>query len=382
MKKIGLIFLFSVIFWSCENETDLIIENSLTQEELLKPSDKSNLVVQKLIKNGTKYEDILEGEDFLYVEDLLFTKNIEDYEFMGDKELITNTKQYREPSIVSLFNLRITIYLDPSLRGVYLNSLLQAINRYNNIANCGLFLVYSTSRTSSIVIDPKYDSDDYWGKAQFPTRSRPGKQIYINTRIDGTATSGNARMELFLHEIGHCLGLRHTNWSSNGEGSHGGFWDFLGIRPSSPIHIPGTPTDESDVNSIMWSQINLGFIGFSNFDLISLRTLYPHAYKFREVFNYFDYEPDGEFESSYDVYADVFRDGSYTIPLTLTNTSTAIFYLVTQNYNANNAVSSFPVTKTLAPGSNTYFLNETNEQCSPYQGEVCTYQYLSTTYVN
>jgi hypothetical protein len=68
-----------------------------------------------------------------------------------------------------------------------------------------------------------------------------------------------------LHELGHNLGLRHTD--GQGEGSAG-----VGL-----VHIPGTPT--SDPNSFMRSRsCGVSWTGFSNGDLIALNHLWPIRY--------------------------------------------------------------------------------------------------------
>ena len=379
MKKLFKLLSILILLWSCE--ADVIDKDTFKQERSLKPANKSNKVVQKLIEHGTKYNDILEDDEFLHVNDLLFSKNIEDYDYLKN-DLLLNGKQYREQGIVSLFNLKISVYMDPSLRSVYLNGLTQAIADYNSLNNCGLFLEYTTSTTATIVINPKYSDDNFWGKAEFPKKSLPGHQVFINTRINGSNTSLSARRELFLHEIGHCLGLRHTNWKSNGEGTHGSFWDFVGIKPESPVHISGTPSDESDTNSVMWSSISTGFVGFSDYDRVALSNLYPHAYRFREVLNYSNYFPDGEKEISKNVYVDVFKKASYNNILVLENSSTVSYYKVTQEYNASNGIYCTPMSRTLTAGNNSYFLTDVREECSPYQGEICTREYLSASTCN
>jgi hypothetical protein len=67
-----------------------------------------------------------------------------------------------------------------------------------------------------------------------------------------------------VHEIGHTLGFRHTNWQARGE-------------PESPYganQIPGTPP--SDFYSVMnGGTANNDWAGFSYYDRTAIRTLFP-----------------------------------------------------------------------------------------------------------
>ncbi len=66
-----------------------------------------------------------------------------------------------------------------------------------------------------------------------------------------------------VHELGHCIGFRHTNWYSLGEGS-----GSVGAN-----QIPGSPT--SDSNSVMNGGTALNsWKGFSNWDIFSVKYLY------------------------------------------------------------------------------------------------------------
>lgn len=97
--------------------------------------------------------------------------------------------------------------------------------------------------------------------ADFPSSIvAPGALIKIQTQ-----TASNKRSAM-AHELGHTLGLRHTDWYSVGEGA----------SPYGAIHIPGTPTtSQSDAGSVMNAQLHAWGSGFSPNDRIAARYLFP-----------------------------------------------------------------------------------------------------------
>lgn len=66
-----------------------------------------------------------------------------------------------------------------------------------------------------------------------------------------------------VHELGHCFGLRHTNWQAIGE--------------STANHINGTSS--SDPNSIMnGGTAEYQWNGFSDGDQVAIKKLYPFSH--------------------------------------------------------------------------------------------------------
>ena len=149
------------------------------------------------------------------------------------------------------------------------NGLSYAIGNYNAL-NTGLnFTVsFSTSTSANIVVYKV--SGGGGGSAGFPSGGNPYKWVQI---LSGTDSYGDQVCEhVITHEIGHCMGLRHTDYFNRSYscGSGGNEGDG-GV---GAVHIPGTPTSY-DSNSIMLSCFSANEDGeFSNYDRIALEYLY------------------------------------------------------------------------------------------------------------
>jgi hypothetical protein len=268
MKKIAFFFRYLVVLsvassllFSCK-KTDIAPEQP--------GPDQNNPVLSYIKKLGYRNSEIKDiGDEYLVDGDILFAKNSE-----PDLSLLDGpkTEQYGTANYVGYsVQPNIFIYVDASMNA-YINEINGAIAMWNNVINCRVkFGITTLSGIAHIRITNANLGSGICGAAYFPMNGRPGALVRINiNQIAGN--SFDQRQRTIAHEIGHCIGFRHTNWQS-GEpqsgvaGDNGAYFDAM--------HILGTPTG-GDPNSIMnGGQCGSGATTLSNFDILTVQFLYP-----------------------------------------------------------------------------------------------------------
>jgi hypothetical protein len=187
---------------------------------------------------------IVEG-DILLSEDDLNTK--------ADVSLlrVAGEEQYRTTNLVRNLPRTITVSLASSL-STWSTALNTALSRYNAL---GLQLTF-TRVSSGGNINIVNGSGSFLASSGFPTSSgNPYSQVILNS----SAVAGqpnNTVASILAHEIGHCIGFRHTDYF-NRSYSCGGSAVNEGSAGVGAINIPGTPTG-ADPNSWMLSCIGSG----------------------------------------------------------------------------------------------------------------------------
>lgn len=245
--------LVGTVLASCSREEDELIEEPLSGLE-------AGGTLEAILEMGFQEDQIKDiGDYFLVNGDIVFYKNLEYGLPNGSGK--ERGKQRRYGSSVTINN--INVYLNPGMSTDWKNASLDAIARWNNV-NSSLNLSVTTS-LSNAHIQIMYDTQDpqvtlpsnTFGRGSWPTADGlPGAKIWVNPSFT-SCNSSSTRISNVQHELGHNLGLTHTNDSSFG------------------TLIPGTPS--ADSQSVMNGGSACSITNFSSYDITAIQYLFPPA---------------------------------------------------------------------------------------------------------
>lgn len=243
-------------------------EEKISKQDLKAISDlhfnsKDAKIIDFLLPDGsTEKTYLLEGDIVMNSEQLkeMYSGNI-------------TTKQYRTYNLVSSpRNVNVIGFTGgggQALTSKQRSALQLAVSNYNAL-NIGLnfTLTFGTNYTPYDIVVYQNPNGQAGGVAGFPNGGNPYKYVQIFSGMENYSTSTNEHV--ITHEIGHAVGLRHTDWYSRQSCGQSG----EAANPSGAVHIPGTPTGY-DSNSVMLACFSASEDGnFGYYDQVALEYLY------------------------------------------------------------------------------------------------------------
>ncbi|MEP0985896.1 M57 family metalloprotease [Ekhidna sp.] len=280
---LSLALIASITLFSCsEQETladDLSVPDDVIAQIAALGFDVENMIPTKF-ENGY----LVEGD--IYLTDRTIAE-------MGQGNKIASVEQYSTDNLVNAGGGRvITLYAPVASSGggrgkkgssgyspAMIAGLDLAISRYN-AQNLSISFQRVTSSSGADIVMTRLSKRDerrgVLGSAGFPTNSGdPYGEIKMSGVLEssyGLSTAGIAT--IIAHEMGHCIGFRHTDYFDRSI-SCGGGTSNEGDGGVGANHIPGTPTGATaSKKSWMLACTDGGDRPFNNDDKTALDYLY------------------------------------------------------------------------------------------------------------
>jgi len=253
------------------------------KEKVAKTEEQPALIPQAVLNQisslGFSTADVHKsGNDYIVEGDIRLTAADLSKGFSGPVLRVANTEQYRTTRLVTGLPRTITVRVASSLGSAFVSGTDLAISRYNALGT-SLTFRRITSGTASITISGFNEGPSggfiTLGSSGFPTSSgNPYSSILMNTNSAAYGTNPNVNYvgSVIQHEIGHCIGFRHTDYFNRAY-SCGGAASNEGSAGIGAILIPGTPSG-GDPNSFMLACSNGGNRTFNANDIIAMNYLY------------------------------------------------------------------------------------------------------------
>ncbi|MCW3467091.1 M57 family metalloprotease [Chitinophaga nivalis] len=260
------ILLCSLSFMSCRKDN-----NDTAADQQAATAD----ILQKIKNLGYNTADIQKTADGYVVEgDILLTAENIQNPATSPTLKVAGTEQYRTNHLITGLPRVVTVSIT-GLPGAYSAALDEAIARYN-----ALDLRLSFERVSNdaqIVIQYADLGKGVAARsAGFPTsKGEPASPIKLNAGVIGSNPDKGYLATLIAHELGHAIGLRHTDYLNNA-------YSCSNSTPvkdavADAIKIPGTPST-GDPNSWMLACNDGKDRPFTANDAIALANLFGSRY--------------------------------------------------------------------------------------------------------
>jgi len=226
LKPLALLLMAGIAITSCKKDVKEAVQEEISQETLA-----------KIANHGFGTSNVQKDEDGYLVEgDIILTEEFLNSAPGGNLLRIGNTEQYRTTNLVTGLPRVIKIGTSGTVNERVSDGIDAAIARYN-AENLQITMQRVTSGANIVI--KIINGGNYIASAGFPSGGNPYSQVKFNRQYQNYSL--NFVTTVIAHEVGHCIGFRHTDFMDRSF-SCGGSPVNEGASNVGAIHIPNTET--------------------------------------------------------------------------------------------------------------------------------------------
>lgn len=236
--------------------------------EIMLDQNMSNETLEYIKSKGYSIENVKVINSVLYGKGYLVEGDVALYEqhftdLNGPTLNIANEEQYRT-SLLPVFGRisrgrdgqeirrkqQLIVGISDNLPAIYRTALVEAANRYNVVPSMRFSIYVPTINRPTHDIYISRGTGDYLARSGPPflrtyadgtTKVLPHGEILVNNGAIGNEPIDHIA-SILAHEIGHCIGFRHTDYFNRSISCGGYAVNEDDYSNDQAIHIPGTPT--------------------------------------------------------------------------------------------------------------------------------------------
>jgi Dual-action HEIGH metallo-peptidase len=228
IKTLAIISIASLAVIGCKKNDIQPIQDAISQETLTK--------IYNLGFSTSNVQKIDEG--YLVEGDIILT-NASLNQRPGSPNLrIAEVEQYRTFNLVSQPRY-INVSVSGSVSTAFSDAVNGAIARYNAQ---GLALIFQRVTSGGDINVKIVNTGQYIASSGFPTSSGGAPYNQISYAKKYTAYSADFMTTVIAHEMGHCIGFRHTDYMNRSYSCGIGGNEGQETTGVGAVGIPGTPT--------------------------------------------------------------------------------------------------------------------------------------------
>jgi len=240
---------------------------NVATEQTATPTDEA---LSKIYALGFSNKNVTMDGDGNYIVEGDISLSESDLDVVPDMQFLRvgSAEQYRTYNLVTQLPRTITVSISNKLPSSYVAALDEALARYN----AEKLLITFKRVNGGANISVTKSGGNYLASSGFPSSGNPYNSVKVNSNAIGSQPQATVAT-ILAHEIGHCIGFRHTDYMDRSYSCNGTSVNE-GASTIGAVFIPGT-NPNPDPNSFMLSCIGSGDNRpFNANDKVALNYLY------------------------------------------------------------------------------------------------------------